>query len=281
MEYLPIQALAQRAGVSGNTVIRYLKMFEEFFTDIKDDGGVKKYSVDTIALIKKIHELSNNKTLSKEEIKEMLQLDFPLESNDFLSQPTESDTVTIIGSKIDKLTQSIDVLNQYRLDKLINAIESLNETLSIIPALLGNKKPQAEPVEKTVMDQLLTTKPEEADDESGLLDVFEQTEQIFSSENTETSETQEISEKPEASESNPQEESLSLTPVPDPADPDQEGKKDYHDYVIDLILKFKDSGMTLNEIKTEQEKRNLKTFTGLDTWSTGTISNLYSKHSAL
>jgi len=276
MDYISIQELGNQTGVSGNTIIRYLKMYETFFTEFKDFDGIKKYPVDSIAVIQKINDLSKQRELTQEEIKDKIEQDFPLEIEDAYDPMEASESIQVLGAKIDKLTHTLDTLNKNKIKQLIQAIEYLTSAITDTP--MGQK-------EETVMDQLLTTKPDDPEDGSGLLDVFEKTEDIFSKLGTDQSLPDNFTEDTDITIDEEeigiiQTDTLSLTPEEqDVSEKKPTDKEEYNNYIIDLIIQLKESGMTLNEIKSELEKRKHKTFTGLDSWSTGTIGNLYNKHS--
>jgi len=274
MDYISIQELGKKTGVSGNTIIRYLKMFEVFFTEFKDFDGIKKYPEDSITLIQKIHALSSQRELTQDEIKDKIEQDFPSEAEEEHDPMAVPETIQALGSKIDKLTYTMDILNKNKIENLIKSINYLTEAITSKPA--GQKK-------ESVMDQLLTTKPDDPEDGSGLLDVFEKTEDIFSKLDTDkTLPVDDTDNTDDMIESNDiiHTDTLSLKPMePDNSNKEGAGKEKYNTYIIDLIITLKESGLTLNEIKSELEKRRHKTFTGLDSWSTGTIGNLYNKHS--
>ncbi len=280
MDYISIVEMADQAGVSGNTVIRYLSMFESYFSQVKTVDGIKKYPSHAVDILLKIHELSQRPENTKHDILEGLHQEFQENLQPDPESLSQTDNFGGIQTAVDRLTHALKALGPTRLDRLSSAVEKLTDALNGLPdTFAGIGQDVTAKTGDSVLDQLLTTKPDDGDDDPDLLELLEQNED--SGQGGDTLDILSISEGGAEDGVNKSSDSTLDNDQPESDDPDAIivpfTKNDYSDYVTGLIVTLKGSGMTLKQIKSELEKRGLKTLTGLDSWSTGTISNLYNR----
>jgi DNA-binding transcriptional MerR regulator len=75
MEWLSIPELARKIGTADNTVRRYLKRFPDYFY-CQTVGGIKRFSPETVEILKYIFNLYHQKGKSREEVNQALQLKY-------------------------------------------------------------------------------------------------------------------------------------------------------------------------------------------------------------
>jgi hypothetical protein len=152
MDYVSIVELAEKAGVSGNTVILYLSMFEDFFSRHRVIDGKKKYPAQKAELIKTIHQLYQRQRYTKQEIREKLLEEFP----ETLDLKTSPDPTKYLGEVLEKLTGELRIFNQKGLPNLVRTAGRLAESLA------GLSRPGAAAQNGlSMLDILLTTKPDD------------------------------------------------------------------------------------------------------------------------
>lgn len=171
MEYLSIVELAARTGIPGNTLIQYLKQYTAFFSDHKIQDGIKTYPATKLPLINRIHTLASQEDNSVDEITRKLERDFPAE--DAADSESHGPSFTPeTGRKLDRLAQAIELQGR-QMVSLTHAIEALTGALRSLPAMLGPLKSQAGPRDDDrVIDQLLTTRQDDEDDDPELMELF-------------------------------------------------------------------------------------------------------------
>ncbi|MFH1153635.1 MAG: hypothetical protein V1793_07460 [Pseudomonadota bacterium] len=159
MDYVSIVELADKAGVSGNTVILYLSMFEDFFTKHRVIDDKKQYPAEKVELIRTIHQLYQRQRFTKQEIRERLLEVYP----DALDAGAPPDPYRHLGRAIDELTREIRLFNQEGLPGLIRTVSTLSDNLNQLSQASHTdiKKP-------SMMDILLTTRPDEPMEDPGL-----------------------------------------------------------------------------------------------------------------
>ena len=71
--YLSIPKIAEQIDISGNTVRRYIKRFNEHFQDFRIKSRVREYGGDAVEKIRSIHTWYNENGLDRETIREKLK----------------------------------------------------------------------------------------------------------------------------------------------------------------------------------------------------------------
>jgi DNA-binding transcriptional MerR regulator len=75
MEWLSIPELARKVGTADNTIRRYLKRFPDYFY-CQTIGGIKRFSPETLDILKHIFNLYHQKGKTREEVNQALQLKY-------------------------------------------------------------------------------------------------------------------------------------------------------------------------------------------------------------
>lgn len=172
MNYITIVELAELSGVPGNSVILYLSMFEEFFREHKLVDGIKKIPEEKVGLIRAIHDLHHGRKMAKQEILDKVRKEYPWET----PKAEQSDPAVELGTKIDRLSLEMETLNTSGIMRLVQAVERLADMAQSLPGALASMASPSQPVDMdagTVLDQLLTTRQDDQEDDPEILRIIE------------------------------------------------------------------------------------------------------------
>ena len=136
MDYVSIVELAEKAGVSGNTVILYLSMFEDFFATHRIVDGKKTYPPEKTEIIRAIHQLYQRQRFTKQEIRERLVEMFP----EAQGSAARSDPVRNLEKTVAELTREIRRFNEEGLPGLVRAVSDISGRLACLATPSGDNR---------------------------------------------------------------------------------------------------------------------------------------------
>lgn len=138
MEWLSIPELARKIGTADNTVRRYLKRFPDYFY-CQTVGGIKRFSPETLEILRHIFNLYHQKGKTREEVNQALRLKYgntitiePSKKlkNEEIAPYGKDVSLPIILPEITRLADSFE--------RIADAIEKISGTKSA-PAVIENQ----------------------------------------------------------------------------------------------------------------------------------------------
>ena len=256
-QYLSPPQMADRLKVSSNTIRRYMKRFKGHFKGKRKFGIHWKYPVDpTMNTLKKIHAWYR-RGMSRPEIENLLN------GGVDDTTPTPVDPMEALGKKIDSLTDAITTLNNLIKSHPAVMPESGQQITAATNKLLYDITPTSEGAD--------TVTPSNNENFNEITNNEEN--------NSVTKTGEHIADRGANYDDKVVSFSVADDKTPPPVTHDIETDPDgYRRHVVGIIVEHRDQGETWKQIKEYLEGQGIKTFTGLDAWAIGTISNLYRKH---
>jgi len=142
MEWLSIPELARKVGTADNTIRRYLKRFPDYFY-CQTIGGIKRFSPETLDILKHIFNLYHQKGKTREEVNQALQLKYGNTITIEASKKLVNEEKTPYGTNaslpviLPEITRMADAF-----ERIATALENQNTGAGSAPAVIENRSIQ-------------------------------------------------------------------------------------------------------------------------------------------